>query len=370
MTNDQTIGRTGVETPLLGEAPAMRQVRHLLARIAMSDAPVLLRGESGTGKEVAARLIHGRSQRGGAPFLRLNCAAIPAELLESELFGYEPGAFTGAARRKLGKFEIAAKGTLMLDEIGEMQPGLQAKLLHVLQDGEFSRLGGEHCQTAGTRILAASNIALEQAVAAGQFRADLFYRLNVVVVWLPPLRDRREDIPLLVEHFFQKHGSNLGWEGLVPEVRTKLLGYHWPGNVRELENLVRRMVILGDERQVLEAACDPPLEPAPDRPTDGGSGDSARIADGIDFCSGLIAIGKRAAWEAERRAILAALEQTCWNRRRAAELLRVSYKALHNKLRVLKREPTRSSAVELRIGPKRAPGMDQGDPSRARRASA
>lgn len=367
MTNQMT-EKSSSETPLLGEAPAMRRVRELVARVARSDAPVLLRGESGTGKEVAARLIHGRSQRAGAPFLRLNCAAIPAELLESELFGYEPGAFTGAARRKLGKFEIAANGTLMLDEIGEMQPGLQAKLLHVLQDGEFSRLGGEHSQTAGTRILAASNVALEQAVAAGQFRADLFYRLNVIVLWLPPLRERREDIPILVEHLCQKHGAKWSWGALGPEVRTKLLAHSWPGNVRELENLVRRLVILGDQRQVLETMCEPPLEPARETAMTAEWAGSGRV-EGVDFRPGLIAIGKRAAWEAERRAILAALEQTCWNRRRAAELLQVSYKALHNKLRELRRENTRPN-VALRMGPQRASAMGQDGSSQARKASA
>lgn len=356
------------ETPLLGEVPAMRLVRELVARVAVSDAPVLLRGESGTGKEVAARLIHRYSRRREAQFLRLNCAAIPAELLESELFGYEPGAFTGAARRKLGKFEIVSGGTLMLDEIGEMQPGLQAKLLHVLQDGEFSRLGGEQSQTAGARILAASNVALERAVATGQFRPDLFYRLNVVVIWLPPLRERRDDIPLLAEHLLSKHGSRLRWQTLAPEVQSRLLTHNWPGNVRELENLIRRTVILDDERQVLTALRE---EVVPYSPVASEGPVAPAQLEGVDFHAGLVAIGKRAAWEAERRAILAALEKTRWNRRRAAELLHVSYKALHNKLRALKRESILTPVGEPRVGPQPVPvPVDQNGAGPARRASA
>ncbi|MGH9534862.1 MAG: sigma-54 interaction domain-containing protein [Terriglobales bacterium] len=342
------------ETPLLGETLAVREVRQRLARIARSEAPVLLRGESGTGKEVAARLLHRWSPRAAAPFVRLNCAAIPAELLESELFGYEAGAFTGAARRKLGKFELAARGTLMLDEISEMQPGLQAKLLHILQDGEYSRLGAERSQTAQARVVAASNVALEAAVGAGRFRADLFYRLNVVVVRLPPLRERREDIPLLAEYFLRKHGAEGGWLALSVEVRQALLRHAWPGNVRELENLMRRLVILGDEAQALEDLRAElragPLEEGEKPAASGGVGSDARGSEESGL--GLVAIGKRAAWEAERRAILAALEATRWNRRQAAQLLQVSYKALHNKLRAMNREAALSAPA--RRQPQRA----------------
>lgn len=359
------------EPPLLGETAAMRQVRELVARAALCEAPVLLQGESGTGKEVAARLIHRRSARAGAPFVRLNCAAIPTELLESELFGYEAGAFTGAVRRKLGQFELAERGTLMLDEIGDMSPGLQAKLLHILQDGEFSRLGGEHSQRARTRILAASNVELEQAVAEMRFRPDLFYRLNVLLVRLPPLRQRREDIPLLVAHLLDKHGCGWGWDGLGAEIRAALLRYDWPGNVRELENVVQRVVILGDQRQALEALRDGVAEAA-DGPQRAGAGRGwePAAAVGVDFGTGLVAIGKQAAWEAERRAILAALEQTRWNRRQAARLLQVSYKALHNKLRALKREAEAGAPGGERIGMRRmAPAGERGA-TVARRASA
>ncbi len=335
------------ETPLLGEAAVMRQVRHLVARVAGCEAPVLLRGESGTGKEVAARMIHRLSPRATEPFLRLNCAAIPSELLESELFGYEAGAFTGAARRKLGKFEMAAGGTLLLDEISEMHASLQAKMLHILQDGEFSRLGAEHSQRAGARVLAASNIALEPAVAEARFRADLFYRLNVVAIRLPPLRERSEDIPLLGEYFLRKYGADQGWVGLGGELRAGLQGHFWPGNVRELENVIRRLVILGDEGQALEE-----LRYGREASGSGAARAEAKAAAGSwGGETSLVEIGKRAAWEAERAAILAALEQTRWNRRQAARMLRISYKALHNKLRLIKRETGEGPALPARLGP-------------------
>ncbi len=339
------------ETPLLGESTVMRQVRHLVARVAGSEAPVLLRGESGTGKEVAARMIHRLSPRAAEPFLRLNCAAIPGELLESELFGYEAGAFTGAARRKLGKFEMAAGGTLLLDEISEMQASLQAKMLHILQDGEFSRLGAEHSQRAGARVLAASNIALETAVAEGRFRADLFYRLNVVTIRLPPLRERSEDIPLLGEYFLRKYGAACGWAGLGEELGAGLQGYSWPGNVRELENVMRRLVILGDSRQALEE-----LRYGREAAGPGAARLEAKpAASNYELRPGLVEIGKRAAWQAERAAILAALEQTRWNRRQASRLLRISYKALHNKLRLIQREAGEAAGMPGRFGPQGVP---------------
>lgn len=339
------------ETPLLGESTVMRQVRHLVARVAGSEAPVLLRGESGTGKEVVARMIHRLSPRAAEPFLRLNCAAIPGELLESELFGYEAGAFTGAARRKLGKFEMAAGGTLLLDEISEMQASLQAKMLHILQDGEFSRLGAEHSQRAGARVLAASNSALEAAVAEGRFRADLFYRLNVVTIRLPPLRERSEDIPLLGEYFLRKYGAAYGWAGLGEELRAGLQGHSWPGNVRELENVMRRLVILGDSRQALEE-----LRYGREAAGPGAAWLEAKpAASNGELRPGLVEIGKRAAWQAERAAILAALEQTRWNRRQASRLLRISYKALHNKLRLIQREAGEAGGMPARVGPHGVP---------------
>ena len=318
---------------LIGEDDGLEQARQLIEKVAPTDASVLLRGESGTGKEVAAGLIHRLSLRHAAPFIKLNCAAIPRELLESELFGYEPGAFTGASRKKAGKFELAHGGTIFLDEISELHPSMQAKLLHILQDGEFSRLGAEASQTAEARVIAASNLDLEAAVAAGRFRADLYYRLNVVSVRLPPLRERAGDIPYLVEYFRRRHARQYGAEvaPLSPDAMSRLQQYPWPGNVRELENFVRRYLILADEAQALDELAKPAREGTATMPRPGAPVLAASQPS-------LIEIGRRAAREAERAAILGALEQTRWNRRQAARLLKVSYKALHNKLRDMKQD--------------------------------
>jgi two-component system response regulator AtoC len=232
----------------------MKEVREIIEQVADTDITVLVRGESGTGKELVARALHRLSGRADRPFVKVNCAALPSELLESELFGFEKGAFTGAQRRKLGKFEYANHGTIFLDEISEMHPALQAKLLQVLQDGEFSRLGGESDVRVDTRVIAATNRNLEAAVADGSFREDLFYRLNVVTVHLPPLRDRKDAIPLLVEHFLSLYNRQYGKDlkQLSPRTLEVFDGYQWPGNVRELENLVKRMVVLGTEQAVVE----------------------------------------------------------------------------------------------------------------------
>ncbi len=241
------------DSTLIGESKPMHRVRDFIARVAKGDSTVLIRGESGTGKELVARAIHADSLRPDRPFVAINCAAIPETLLESELFGHEKGAFTGAVATKKGKLEAAADGTLFLDEIGEMAPFLQAKLLRVLQQREFERLGGNRLLPFNARVLAATNKNLEQAIKAGEFRQDLYYRLNVVSVALPPLREHREDIPLLALYFAGKHAVSCrrSFKGISAEARSLLMQYSWPGNVRELENAVEHAVVMGLTEEIL-----------------------------------------------------------------------------------------------------------------------
>jgi two-component system nitrogen regulation response regulator GlnG len=229
---------------LVGRHPKMQEVYKTIGRIAASDVTVLLRGESGTGKELVARAVHHYSRRAGRPFVAVSCAAIPATLLESELFGHERGAFTDAKERKLGKLELSHGGTLFLDEIGDMPVDLQTKLLRALQERVIERVGGHEPIRIDVRVLAATNRDLEALMRDGRFREDLFYRLNVVAIQLPPLRERRRDVPLLVEHFLAKHAGELGERGVAPESLDRLVGYDWPGNVRELENVVQRAMVM------------------------------------------------------------------------------------------------------------------------------
>jgi DNA-binding NtrC family response regulator len=233
------------ESGLIGRSEAVYEVSKLIGRVAGQTSTVLIHGESGTGKELVARAIHAHGPRRNGPFVAVNCAAIPDSLLESELFGHEKGAFTGADRRRIGKFELAGDGTLFLDEIGDMSPVTQAKLLRVLQDQEFHRLGGQDVVRTNARVVAATHRDLRAAAAAGKFREDLFYRLGVVVIHLPPLRDRKEDIPLLVEHFIRRSARNLGLgvSGIAPDALGALREYHWPGNIRELGNVVEQAVL-------------------------------------------------------------------------------------------------------------------------------
>jgi two-component system response regulator AtoC len=332
-------GRVRSEAELLmlcGDDPKMREVRDIIEQVADTDITVLVRGESGTGKELVARALHRLSTRVDRPFVKVNCAALPSELLESELFGFEKGAFTGAQRRKLGKFEYANHGTIFLDEISEMHPALQAKLLQVLQDGEFSRLGGESDVRVDTRVIAATNRNLEQAVQEGSFREDLFYRLNVVTVKLPALRDRKDAIPLLVDHFLNMYNRQYGKsvKQLQPETLERFHAYGWPGNVRELENMVKRMVVLGNEAALLEEITHrigaAGAAAGPESPFDlGPAGVDLADGKGVD----LKAIAKRAAQIAEKRVIERVLDQTRWNRKDAAERLQISYKALLYKMK-------------------------------------
>jgi two-component system response regulator AtoC len=269
--------------------------------------------------------------------VKVNCAALPSELLESELFGYEKGAFTGAQRRKLGKFELANCGTIFLDEISEMHPNLQAKLLQVLQDGQFSRLGGEADLQVDTRIIAATNRDLEASVRDGSFREDLFYRLNVVTIRIPPLRERPDEIVGLTDHFLALYAEEYGkrHRPASDELREAFATYFWPGNVRELENLVKRMVVLGSEAPVLQ---DLALRSAKLSPRQ-ASAESSRVSDLNRFLRGEIEqvslkkIGREAAQAAERRLIERVLQRTRWNRREAAEILQISYKALLYKMK-------------------------------------
>src|SRR5438128_6026760 len=307
----------------------MQPIRDLIAKVAATNTTLLLRGESGVGKEVVARAIHKASPRAHRQFLKVNCAALPGELLESELFGHEKGAFTGAYRQKPGKFEAADQGTLLLDEIGEMPQRLQAKLLHVLQDGEFSRVGGEKIIGTDVRLIASTNRDLETAMRAHQFREDLYYRLNVIEIRIPPLRESREEIPVLVGHFLTQFNSQYGRKIEIPsETMRVFVEYHWPGNIRELENAVKRVVVLGTHRTVHQEIA-ATLGRGP-RPAVTTAAVTATI--NPEQMISLKDIARQAARDAERVAIKEVLDRVHWNRAKAARLLQISYKALLYKI--------------------------------------
>jgi len=286
---------------------AMREVQEQAALVARVNLPVLLLGESGTGKEVLARYIHTLSPQANKVFLKVNCAAVPSELLESELFGYEPGAFTGAAKSKPGKFRQCNNGTIFLDEIGEMHPKLQAKLLQVLQDGSFSPLGGRTTEKVNVRVLAATNIDMKAAIAQKMFREDLYYRLNGFCLHLPPLRERREEIPVLLDYFLRRCIQELGLAGTKPTISARLtnacMHFDWPGNLRELETFVKRYIVLGDEQLMIDELSEEPAIPDP-------------------VCVALTP-----------EAVAEALRACGGHRGRAAEALGISYKVLLNRLR-------------------------------------
>ncbi len=313
----------------IAASPAMKKIRSQAALVANVDIPVLLLGESGTGKEVLARLIHKLSPRAHRTFLKVNCAAVPADLLESELFGYEAGAFTGATHAKPGKFELCNKGTILLDEIGEMPPLLQAKLLHVLQDQTFSRLGGRTVVKVDVRILAATNINIPEALATKRLREDLYYRLNAFTLSLPPLRERKEEIPILLKHFMSRMSESYARSPLPlsPPLMEACLRHSWPGNLRELSNFIKRYLVLGDETLAVSE-----LQPRPD----GGGGthaDGRSAVASAESAGGLKSLSRNAKDEAEAEAIARALEETNWNRKQAAARLQISYKALLYKIR-------------------------------------
>jgi len=306
----------------------MHRIKEVISQIADTDATVLIQGESGVGKEVVARSMHLNSLRRDKPFVKVNCAALPHDLLESELFGYEKGAFTGAYRQKMGKFELADGGTIFLDEIGEISSALQAKLLQVLQDREFSRLGGKKDIHVDVRVLVATNRNIEDAVKEGRFREDLYYRLNVVNITVPPLRERREEIPIFVEYFLDKFQKKYGkkCKPLSEKAMKTFFNHPWTGNVRELENVLHRYVVLGDEETILEELL-----------STTGNGMTVQQTNGRSLRGrprpSLKEVQQEAMLKAESEVIRKALERTSWNRKRASEILNISYKALLYKMK-------------------------------------
>src|ERR1700756_4643967 len=319
----------------LAASPQMVRIRQQILQIAPVDVPVFICGESGVGKEVVARMIHMRSTRRNQPFIKVNCAALPGELLESELFGFEQGAFTGAVRSKPGKFELANKGTIFLDEIAEMSTHLQAKLLHVLQDHQYSRLGGRHMIETDVRVLAATNVDVQEAMKSGRFREDLYYRLNVLSILVPPLRERTAEIPLLFRHFLDKYSEKFGKGAMQPSkhLLDAALNYPWPGNLRELENFVKRYVILEDDEGSLREL----VEMSATRQRT-----SPRQEVTVPKEQGLKALVRGLKDEAEMEAIADALEKTRWCRKDAAKMLGISYKALLYKMRQFNLDTPRS----------------------------
>ncbi len=349
-----------------GTSDGMRRITTVIEQVGDSDVAVLIRGESGVGKELVSRAIHQQSTRRQRPFVKVNCAALPADLLESELFGHEKGAFTGAATTRIGKFEQADGGTLMLDEIGELSPALQAKLLHVLQDAEFTKLGSNKRVNVDVRIVAATNRDLEKMLVSGGFREDLYYRLRVIELTVPALRDRRDEIPALTESFIARYARKYRRPAprISPRLRQLFQEYEWPGNIRELENTIKRLVILQDEQIAIDeiersmrraAAAPAPTAAVPaaaasvpgtsDAETAGGApwpsdapldepaaaGDAVEPADATG--GSLAAVARAAAMKAERALIEKTLNQVHWNRRKASQILEVSYKTLLNKIK-------------------------------------
>ena len=329
------------EEVIFGNSSVMGKLRQKLEKAAGANLAVLLRGQSGTGKEVLAKLIHAQSSWRNGPFVKVNCPAIPGTLLESELFGYERGAFTGAYGVKPGRVELAHRGTLFLDEIAELDPSLQAKLLQLLQDGEFSRIGASDGRRIDVRFVCATNRSLEREMESGHFREDLFYRINVLAIQLPLLRDRRDDIPTLVDYFLATYSRQL--ERPVPALSERLLAdlarYSWPGNIRELENLMKSYVIFGSEED-LRAAIE----------------NNREAEDSLDPeipSNGVISLKKvvRAATrQLERKVILRALETHQWNRRKAARALSISYAGLLCKMRDAGMPPTRGPKACVHLG--------------------
>jgi two-component system response regulator AtoC len=318
----------------VGRNPRMKEIHAVLNQIGWSEAPVLIQGETGTGKEVIARELHAQSPRAGKAFLKLNCAALPSELVESELFGYERGAFTGAFQRKAGMFEMADGGTIFLDEIGDMEVRLQAKLLQVLQDHEFQRIGGKETIKVDVRVLSATHRDLEQAIIDGSFREDLYYRLNVINVVIPALRERPEDIVPLTEFMLKKHtvpGAPV--PPMTVDFRHTLMSYSWPGNVRELENMVRKLLVFHDtelvRRELIEKTNRRTARPAAMRT------ESALSTPPATPSATILEQVTKAKEQAETDAIMAALASTRWNRKQAAALLKIDYKALLYKMKKL-----------------------------------
>ena len=337
----QSIGEIPPESILFGRSEVMQNLRERLDKVACANVPVLIQGESGTGKDIIARMIHARSPWRSGPYVKVNCPAIPGTLLESELFGYEKGAFTGAYGSKPGRVELAHRGTLFLDEISELDLGLQSKLLQLLQDGQFCRIGAQEDKKVEVRIVCATNRQLEVEIESGTFRQDLFYRINVVNLHMPALRERRTDIPELVSYFLEYYNRkyNCRARTLSNELMSVLQKYHWPGNIRELENLLKRYVILGNEDVISSDLVSREQEYFnPDINLDGPIS--------------LKKLTRQAVRELERKVILKVLQANHWNRKQAARALSISYRALLYKIRDAGLPPNRSTR-------RREPAVDQ-----------
>jgi DNA-binding NtrC family response regulator len=326
---------------LVGQSPAIRQIFAVVEKVANTPSTVLITGESGTGKELIARALHENSSRHGGPFIKINCAAIPKTLMESELFGYDKGAFTGAVGAKPGRFELAHGGTLFLDEIGEIPVEMQVKLLRVLQESEFERVGGIKTIKVDVRLVTATNRDLQQEIGAGAFREDLFYRLNVVPIHIPPLRERREDIPLLVEHFRTKFNDRLKKQitGVAPDAVERLVSHNWPGNIRELENLMERTMLFCEGPEILASDLPPEVAGAPAVAAAAAAAGPAPAAVTLDETTrptGSLKEAVRAETErVERELIQRALDETSGNVTQAARKLKISRKSLQTKMKEL-----------------------------------
>jgi transcriptional regulator with GAF, ATPase, and Fis domain len=318
LAEDAQMGRFKI----IGQSEAMQEVYGIIDKVAATPSTILITGESGTGKELIAQALHDQSLRPGKPLIKVNCAAIPSNLIESELFGHEKGAFTGAITSKPGRFELADEGTLFLDEVGAIAPEVQVKLLRAIQSGEFERVGGIRSKKVDVRLIAATNRDLRQAVEDGEFRDDLYYRLNVVQVHLPPLRERRSDIPLLIDHFLAKFNVRLGRsvQSVDEEAGQRLLSYDWPGNIRELENAIERCILFSEGETVTVSDLPPEIR---DR----------RLSQPLEGDTSLKAQVRAAAERVERDLIIKALNQTKGNVTHAARLLKISRKSLQNKMK-------------------------------------
>lgn len=330
--------------PIIGVSEKIRRIKELVEHVAHTGFNTVIFGESGVGKEVVAQNLYQNSPRVGKPFVKINCAALPEGLLESELFGYERGAFTGAEQKRRGKFQLAHGGVLLLDEIGDMSLVLQAKLLHVLQSGEFAPLGAEKDIKTDTWVIAATNHDLKQDINDGRFREDLYYRLNIIKIYINPLRERPEDIDPLIDYYLDEYASQLGGVNIVrpaASVIERLKRYHWPGNVRELQNVLKRMLVLGECEKIADELFDGSAKQLPENP-------AAKALDGTDSLQSFLefdsrdlvennsfslkAAKKKAVDKVEKEIISYVLRKTDWNRSKASRILKVSYKTLLNKI--------------------------------------
>ncbi len=341
-----------MENELVGVSKNVCRIRELIERVAETGLNTVVCGETGVGKELVVQSLYQKSDRVGKAFVKVNCAALPDSLLESEMFGYEQGAFTGAEKRRRGKFEQANGGVLFLDEIGDMSLPLQAKLLHVLQGGDFTPLGSEKAVRTDAWVIAATNHDLEKDLTAGKFREDLYFRLSAIKIYIEPLRNRPEDIPHLIDYYIRKYRAEYSSKELKsprPKVIERLCAYNWPGNVRELQNMLKRIMILGDAEENINgllAATGPPVEPAPvreDAPAPGAPAPAARLFDTRELADlssiSLKKMRKKAMDQVEREVISYVLEKTAWNRSKATKLLKISYKTLLYKIKELGIQP-------------------------------